>query len=206
MDSSLVYGFNKMEFTIENTLNRSLGAASKTAFDAGGFDYDQLVLNFSGVRQYEVGALASPLNVAAGIEARTRELLDLRRASPTPTATAACCCRTAIATASGAQVFPGFQPDNEVDEDRTAVGAYVDLEANLTERFLGSVALRVEDYSDFGSNLSGKLAGATTSPSRSPCAARCRTASARRRCSSSTSRPPRPTSSTACRSTSRPSR
>jgi iron complex outermembrane receptor protein len=45
-----------------------------------------------------------------------------------------------------------------VSEHRTAVGAYVDLEADLTERLLGSVALRAEDYSDFGSNLSGKLA------------------------------------------------
>jgi iron complex outermembrane receptor protein len=35
MDSSLVYGKNKMEFTIENTLNRSLGTASPTVFDAG---------------------------------------------------------------------------------------------------------------------------------------------------------------------------
>jgi iron complex outermembrane receptor protein len=42
MDSSLVYGKNKMEFTIENTLNRSLGPASPTVFDAGGFDYDQI--------------------------------------------------------------------------------------------------------------------------------------------------------------------
>ena len=56
-------------------------------------------------------------------------------------------------------MFPGFRPANEVDEDRTAVGVYVDLEANLTEQLLGSVALRAEDYSDFGSNVSGKLAG-----------------------------------------------
>ncbi|MBC7984222.1 MAG: TonB-dependent receptor plug domain-containing protein, partial [Candidatus Obscuribacterales bacterium] len=41
VDTSLVYGLNKMEFTITNTLNRSLGTASKTEFDAGGFDYDQ---------------------------------------------------------------------------------------------------------------------------------------------------------------------
>ena len=34
MDSSLVYGKNKMQFTIENTLNRSLGTASPTRFDA----------------------------------------------------------------------------------------------------------------------------------------------------------------------------
>jgi iron complex outermembrane receptor protein len=46
-----------------------------------------------------------------------------------------------------------------VDESRNAVGAYIDLEANLTEKLLASAALRVEDYSDFGSNVSGKLSG-----------------------------------------------
>ncbi len=40
---------------------------------------------------------------------------------------------------------------------REAVGAYVDLEANVTEQFLASVAVRGEHYSDFGSNVSGKL-------------------------------------------------
>ncbi len=45
------------------------------------------------------------------------------------------------------------------DEDRTAVGAYLDLEANITEQFLASVALRGEHYSDFGENVSGKLSG-----------------------------------------------
>src|SRR5689334_24365597 len=66
MDSSVVYGLNKMDFTIENTLNRSLGAASKTVFDAVGFSYDQLVFNFSGVRGVDVG-LPTPLNVALGL-------------------------------------------------------------------------------------------------------------------------------------------
>lgn len=173
MDSSLVYGMNEMEFTIENTLNRSQGPASQTVFDAGGFDYDQLVFNFSGVRQVAVPAFASPLNIAAGIEARRESysitagepnsyinggvLLPLGGsgcATPTPAQVTAGGC----ATASGAQVFPGFRPSNEVDEDRTAVGAYIDLEANLTEKLLGSTALRVEDYSDFGSNVSGKIA------------------------------------------------
>jgi iron complex outermembrane receptor protein len=61
-------------------------------------------------------------------------------------------------TASGAQVFAGFRPENAGSEDRTAVGAYVDLEANVTDKFLASVAVRGEHYSDFGENLSGKLA------------------------------------------------
>ena len=70
MDSSLGYGYNKMDYTITNTLNRSIGPTSKTTFDAGGFDYDQLVLNVSGVREVAVSGFSSPLNVAVGLEAR----------------------------------------------------------------------------------------------------------------------------------------
>ncbi len=78
MDSSLVYGKNEMEFTIENTLNRSQGTASQTQFDAGGFDYDELVFNFSGVRKVDVAWLSSALNVATGLEAR-RETYSISR-------------------------------------------------------------------------------------------------------------------------------
>ncbi len=156
MDSSLVYGFNEMQFTIQNTLNRSLGTASGTVFDAGGFDYDQLVFNFSGVKEIQLGGLASPLNIATGIEAR-REGYSIFAGEPDSYRNGGVLLG-GQPTASGAQVFPGFRPSNEVSEDRTAVGAYIDLEASLTDNTLGSIALRVEDYSDFGSNVSGKIA------------------------------------------------
>ncbi|MCK7595483.1 TonB-dependent receptor plug domain-containing protein [Pseudomarimonas salicorniae] len=156
MDTSLVYGKNEMQFTIENTLNRSLGPASGTEFDAGGFDYDQLVFNFSGVNSLDVDGLASALNVAAGIEAR-RESYSIFAGEPDSYRNGGVLLN-GNPTASGAQVFPGFRPSNEVNEDRTAVGVYVDFEANLTENLLGSAAVRAEDYSDFGSNLTGKLA------------------------------------------------
>jgi len=156
VDTSLVYGKNKMQFTIENTLNRSLGAASPTTFDSGGFAYDQLALNFAAVRQMEVGALASPLNVAWGLEAR-REGYSIDAGEPDSYRNGGVLLNGAP-TASGAQVFPGFRPANVVDKHRTAVGLYLDLEANLTEKMLGSIAVRGEDYSDFGSNVSGKLA------------------------------------------------
>ncbi len=42
MDGSLVFGRNTMDYTIKNTLNRSIGPTSKTVFDSGGFDYDQI--------------------------------------------------------------------------------------------------------------------------------------------------------------------
>lgn len=155
MDASVVYGSNKMEFTIKDTLNRSIGPSSKRIFSAGGFQYQQLVANLSGVRQYEVG-LASPLNVAAGIEAR-QETYEIFAGEPDSYRNGGVLLGGAP-TASGAQVFPGFRPANEVDEDRTAVGVYLDLEANVTNELLVSAALRGESYSDFGETATGKIA------------------------------------------------
>ncbi len=156
MDTSLVYGLNEMEFTIDHTLNRSIGPTSKTKFDAGGFDYDQLVLNVSGVRPVEVSAFASPLNIAVGLEAR-RETYSISAGEPDSFRNGGERLPDGNPAAPGAQVFPGFRPSNAVNEDRTAVGAYIDLEANLTQALLASIAVRGETYSDFGENLSGKL-------------------------------------------------
>lgn len=177
IDTSLVYGKNKMEFQIVDTLNRSIGPTSKTSFDAGGFEYDQVVFNFSGVKQYEVG-LASPLNVAAGVEWRKERysifagepdsyrnggvLLPVNTGGCTlagvgSTAYAAAQLAGGCPTPSGSQVFPGFRPSNEVAESRNAVGVYLDLEANVTDALLLSAAIRAEDYTDFGDTVTGKL-------------------------------------------------
>jgi iron complex outermembrane receptor protein len=157
MDASIVYGKNKMEYEIQNTLNRSLGASSKTVFDAGGYGYDQTVLNLTGVRKVDMASLASPLNVAVGIEAR-REGYDLHAGEPDSYRDGNLILPNGSRAAPGAQVFPGFRPNNATEAHRNAVGAFVDLEANLTDKLLASVAVRGEHYSDFGSNLSGKLA------------------------------------------------
>ncbi|WP_309644976.1 TonB-dependent receptor [Phenylobacterium sp.] len=155
VDASLVYGSNEMDFVIRDTLNRSIGPSSKTAFDAGGFEYNQLVFNLSAVRTYEVG-LASPLNVATGVEWR-REGYEIHAGEPDSYRNGGALLNGAP-TPSGAQVFPGFRPSNEVDEDRTSVGVYLDLEANLTDELLMSAAVRAESYSDFGETVTGKFA------------------------------------------------
>jgi iron complex outermembrane recepter protein len=155
MDTSLVYGRNKMDFTIRDTLNRSLGSASGTVFDAGGFAYDQLTFNVSGVRQIEAG-FASPVNLAIGVEAR-EEGYEIFAGEPDSYINGGVLLNGAP-TASGSQVFPGFQPDNEVDESRSSLGAYVDIEAEITERLLGSLAIRGESFSDFGESLTAKAA------------------------------------------------
>ncbi|RYE99537.1 MAG: TonB-dependent receptor, partial [Oxalobacteraceae bacterium] len=155
LDTSLVYGQNRMNYDVVHTLNASYGAASKTSFDAGGYSYNQLVYNLTGVRKFDVGGLASPVNLALGVEAR-REGYELHAGEPTSWNNGGVRVNGA-ATASGAQVFPGFRPQNASDSSRTALGVFADLEANVTDKLLASAALRGERYNDFGSNLSGKL-------------------------------------------------
>jgi iron complex outermembrane recepter protein len=173
-DASLVFGRNELSFGVIDTLNVTLGPnANKASFDAGSLVYDQTVLNVSFVQGFEVG-LASPLNVAVGFEAR-REGYQINAGEPdsyrdggwrynTATQTWGVPPSLAPLTAGwspavpGAQVFPGFRPTNEVDEDRTAVGLFIDLEANVTDKLLISGAVRAENYSDFGSSVTGKFA------------------------------------------------
>ncbi len=151
-DVSLVYGRNKIAYGVEDSLNTSFGAASQTSFDAGGMEYDQLVFNAGIVRGFDWG-LAEPVNLAFGVEAR-RETYSIEAGEPASYERG-----PVVGAAAGAQGFPGFQPSNELDEDRKAYSAYADLEARVTDKFLASVAVRGEDYSDFGSAVTGKVAG-----------------------------------------------
>ncbi len=158
LDTSLVYGQNGMNYDVQNTLNASIGPTSKTNFDAGGFSYNQLVYNLTGVRKFDVGGLASPLNVAVGTEAR-REGYELHAGEPDSWRNGGVILPSGVPAASGAQVFPGFRPANASHKSRTAIGVFVDVEANVTDKLLASAAIREEHYNDFGNNLSGKLAG-----------------------------------------------
>ena len=152
-DFNLVYGRNALDFRTEESLNSTYGADSPTSFDSGSLTYDQLVFGADLTRQFDVG-LHGPLNVAAGLEAR-RESYEIEAGQPESYNRGPLGGNTALA--SGAQGFVGFQPSNEVDEDRTAVGVYVDVEAPVTERFTVAGAVRFEDYSDFGTSTTGKV-------------------------------------------------
>lgn len=157
MDASLGFGKNKMQFQIENTLNRSIGPTSATSFDAGGFSYAQTVFNLTGVRKVDLAGLASPVNIAVGTELRN-EAYKLFAGEPDSYRYGGVVVNGTPA-APGAQVFPGFRPANAVDTSRSSFAAFSDVEANLTQALLASIAIRGEHYTDFGNSLAGKLAG-----------------------------------------------
>lgn len=156
VDINLGYGRNEIEFGVENTLNPSLGPTSPTSFYAGSLTYDQLVLGIDAARQYEVG-LFGPLNVAFGLEAR-QESYQIGAGEPGSYERGTFLNIGGTDLSWGSRGFTGFTPANEVDEDRHNAGVYVDLEGEVFENFTVSAAARYENYSDFGDNVSGKLA------------------------------------------------
>jgi iron complex outermembrane receptor protein len=54
-------------------------------------------------------------------------------------------------------VFPGFSPVDATDRSRTAAAAYLDVESDLTKQWLVGAAARFENFSDFGSQATGKV-------------------------------------------------
>ncbi len=160
-DFSHTYGKNAFDFTIKNSINASLGASSPTEAYAGGFSYAQNTSNVDFTREVEVGF---PLNIGIGAEFRNEnyQIFNGEEASyvaggvenewPIDGGT------SLVGGAAGIQVFPGFQPQNALDENRTNIGFYTELDFEFTDAFVVTTAGRFENYSDFGSNLSWKLA------------------------------------------------
>ncbi|QKG56801.1 TonB-dependent receptor [Hymenobacter sp. BRD128] len=151
VDLSNTFGSNRFHYGVRNTLNATLGATSPTSFDAGGFQLQQDVVDLNISRNFKT--VAQGLNLAFGSEYR-REWYQIFAGEAasytnyTPNA----------GVPGGAQGFPGFQPRNELKASRNNIGLYADAELDVTKAWLVEGAVRFENYSDFGSNVTGKLA------------------------------------------------
>jgi len=150
-DLSAVYGSNEFDHDIRNSLNVSFGAASPTSFDVGEYESSQLTARFDMSRPFDIAGFENPLNLAWGLEYR-RDTYETKAGDPESYEAG-----PVIGAPIGTQAGSGLRPEETVDVDRDAVGAYVDLESDVTDRFQVGVAARFEDYSDFGSSVNGKL-------------------------------------------------
>jgi iron complex outermembrane receptor protein len=180
VDFGASFGHNDFVYNLRNTLNTSLGpcvapAAScapgpngvlgdsddpgipnQTSFMAGRLRREEIIASVSAAKPVTVG-LPRPLNVALGAQLR-RESYRIKQGERASWIAGGHPDQFGDESVSGSQGFPGFAPTDEVDANRTNVGAYIDLETNLTSTFLANVAARVENYSDFGSLVTGKAA------------------------------------------------
>lgn len=173
-DVSGQWGRNRLDTDIYDTHNVSLGPCldqvcapgpwpagvdpvpNKTDVYAGALIANQAIAAVDLVRQVEIG-VASPLNVALGTAFRA-DNFQMIAGETASWVNGWHANRAGEIAPPGSQVFTGFRPDQEVNEWRTNIGLYADLEADLTSAFRLAAATRFENYSDFGATLTGKLA------------------------------------------------
>lgn len=154
-DLSSGYGTNYLDQFAKNSSNASLGAASPKDFYVGRIGFGQSLtevnaskttLGLFGTKSFNLAFGAQyrvdNFTLTAGDEAsyQVGPLAATRNKTP------------------GSQGRVGIDKADITDKNRSNIGMYVDVESDVTSRFLLAAALRYENYSDFGSNISGKLA------------------------------------------------
>ena len=166
IDLSATTGGNSFLFNIENSINASLGEASPTSFEAGTIRFNQTTGNLDLLRNIATGGKINTLSLALGSEFRLEHYqieagqfasYSLGNGGDRPgvdfdTLT------TGKPKNPGSQVFPGFQPSNEVNRYRYSYSAYADIETEVSDHLLLDLASRFESYSDFGETFNGKAA------------------------------------------------
>lgn len=143
-DAGYTRGYNDFHFFVKDSLNTSLGESSPTDFDSGGTTYTQDVFSL------DLSKKIGKLSIGAGAEFR-RENYRIYSGQEESYILGS------YADYAGAQGFPGFQPQNEVDKNRHNAAAYIDLKYEINRDLTLGVASRYEKYSDFGATLNEKL-------------------------------------------------
>jgi iron complex outermembrane receptor protein len=174
------FGHNDFEYNLRNTLNASLGPcldpaapcapgddgilgngddpgiANQTSFFAGGLEREELGAAVTLARELSLG-LPGPVSLALGAAFR-RERFAITQGEEASWIDGGHLAQDSSESAAGSQVFPGFAPTDEVDADRTNFGLFAEAETQLSSSVLVALAGRFENYSDFGSQITGKLA------------------------------------------------
>ena len=155
LDFSSGYGYNYLDLYANKTANASMGLDSPTNFYVGRSAFGQSTSEVNVSRNYEGLFGTKSFNLALGSQFRVDQFI-LEKGSPEsyfagPLATSA-------GKSPGSNGRPGISPADETNSTRTNVGVYVDVESDISTRLLLATAVRYENYSDFGSNVSGKFA------------------------------------------------
>ncbi|WP_243350911.1 TonB-dependent receptor plug domain-containing protein [Stenotrophomonas acidaminiphila] len=152
-DVSGAYGRNRIEYTLDESINASLGPASPTSFYLGRLSQVEKNVNADFVYGLPLAVLAAPLNIAFGAEFR-EETYGVDAGDPASYAIGPGAAAGLAGNSNGA---PGFGPDNAGRWSQRSHAAYVDVEAPLSMRWNVGAAARYERFSSFGGTLDGKL-------------------------------------------------
>lgn len=153
-DFSAGFGENRIDYSLYNTINASMGPDSPTRFDAGGLRQRERNLNAEFQVKLPVSKeLSEPVDIAFGFEHRL-ERYSVAAGDPAsyeigPGAESG--------LTSGSNGFPGYTQLQARNYDQNSWAAYLDTEVQVTTASRLGAAMRFEEFDTFGSRLSGKL-------------------------------------------------
>lgn len=156
-DLSASQGRSEVDFHIYNTVNASMGPNQPEGyrFNPGAYEQTETNFNLDLVKVVDASWTQYGLSVAGGLEWREEQFEafngDQASFEIGPLASQG--------FLIGSNGFPGFSPRDAGSWSRSNYAAYVDLEADLSERLLLATALRFEDFEDFGTTTNWKLTG-----------------------------------------------
>ena len=153
-DLSAGYGRDDVDYFLSNSINASFGPTSPTSFDAGSLVQEEKTLNFDVSRPIAWSFLAQPANLAMGLEAR-QETYEIKAGDRYSWDVGP---GAAAGLPSGSNGFPGYAPSQAGSWDQTSYAGYVDLDLPITDKFDADIAIRHEDFSEFGATTDGKIA------------------------------------------------
>ncbi|AZD99517.1 TonB-dependent receptor plug domain-containing protein [Pseudomonas chlororaphis] len=142
-DLSANYGKNTYELRTK-TINTSLGLNTPHSFDNGTLTNDQRQLSLDLSREFSLGWLPYPVSLAFGTE-YLHQGYQIEAGQPESY------------YQTGSSGLGGFRDSDAGSSSRHNFAQYLDLETHFTDKLAVSAAVRHEDYSDFGSNVSGSL-------------------------------------------------
>lgn len=196
-DLGVRYGRNEVSYSLDSTVNPSLGPDSPTSFRPGTLVADEFAVNLDLSYDVEIAAFQGPLTLNVGGEYRD-EGFETQAGDPlsyaagpwsardpfnfcaddytpnpgAPTGVGLECGNYLAGDADGfagidpvyttlevgSSGFPGFSPAYIGDFGRDSYSVYFEATSDLTDRLFADLAVRYEEFSDFGDAVNGKLA------------------------------------------------
>ncbi len=153
-DFSASTGRSHIDYLIYNTVNASYGPDTPTSFNLGSQTQQERMLNADFSFPVQIDGLASDLNVAFGGQYH-KEQFEIAAGQTESFAPGG---YEDQGFSIGSNGFQGFSSDVAGIYKRDSYATYLDLEADVTDTFLLSGAMRYEDFSDFGDTFDGKIA------------------------------------------------
>ena len=197
LDSGLTYDFSgrhgesEIKYTLSNTINPSMGRASKKSFRPGDLVNEETQFQADFTKEFDMG-FSTPVLLAFGgsYMLESYEVVqgepDSYKAGPHSIQDPfGFCDDSGASTAAGSAViasgstlncanssdpvytvvgvgsngFPGYSPQFSALFERNSVAVYGDVSADLSDSLFMQAAVRYEDYDDFDSQITAKIAG-----------------------------------------------